>query len=70
MAARSNRFSVLSWRKGSASAGESACVEVARLGRSLLIRDSRDVYGEPVALTGAQWRSLVVRIRNGDLDLG
>ena len=70
MAARSNRFSALAWRKGSASSGENACVEVARLEHSVLIRDSYDGYMQPLTLTVAQWRSLVVRIRNGDLDLG
>ncbi|ACZ00101.1 DUF397 domain-containing protein [Thermomonospora curvata] len=58
----------LQWRKSSAS--ESAeCVEVARLGASMLVRDSHDPHGPVLALTPSQWRGLLVRIRGGSLDI-
>jgi hypothetical protein len=68
MAARPDRDSAVTWRKSRASSGGGECVEVARLGRSVLVRDSRNRLGGALALTTAQWRALLVTIRNGDLD--
>jgi Domain of unknown function (DUF397) len=58
----------LIWRKSRASADSAACVEIASLGMSVLVRDSHNRTGEPLALSIDQWRRLVTRIRNGDLD--
>ncbi|MEU8117831.1 DUF397 domain-containing protein [Spirillospora sp. NPDC049024] len=59
---------VLNWRKSSASADESACVEVAASGPSVLVRDSRNPSAGHLALAPAHWQALLTAIRNGDLD--
>ena len=69
MVYRSTRGASLTWRKSSASANDSACVEVAVLGPSVLVRDSRDRSAGAVALGRAQWNAFVDAARNGDLDL-
>ncbi|WP_157430971.1 DUF397 domain-containing protein [Actinomadura macra] len=69
MVNRSERVSVLNWRKGSASAeGASECVEVAALGPSVLVRDSHDHAAGMLSLNSTQWRALVHAIRDGRLD--
>ena len=62
MASQPNRDSTLIWRKSSASGGNANCVEVAKSGSSVLVRDSADRSGAVLTLTCAQWRSLVQRI--------
>jgi hypothetical protein len=62
MTVRSDR---LAWHKSTASAGADECVEVARLGRSVLVRDSRDQSGARLTLTLGEWRAFVARIRAG-----
>lgn len=68
MVYRSNRGAALNWRKSSASADESACVEVAALGPSVLIRDSRDHSAGVIALGRAQWNALLTAVRDGAPD--
>jgi Domain of unknown function (DUF397) len=70
MAARSNQESANFWRKSRASSGEGECVEVGRLGRSVLVRDSRDRSGHTLRLTSGEWRTLLTSIQNGDFDHG
>ncbi|NKZ02163.1 DUF397 domain-containing protein [Actinomadura latina] len=69
MVYRFTRGAALNWRKSSASAGGSDCVEVAALGSSVLVRDSRDPSAGAIALGRAQWNALVDAARGGDLDL-
>jgi Domain of unknown function (DUF397) len=70
MAVQSDRYGAVRWRKSSASPDVGDCVEVARLGSSVLVRDSHDRSGGVLALTFVQWRELLARIRNGELDHG
>lgn len=51
------------WRKSRASADAGACVEVASLDSSVLVRDSRNTSGAVLALTRAEWLRLLRRIR-------
>ncbi|MEU5992107.1 DUF397 domain-containing protein [Spirillospora sp. NPDC047418] len=69
MVYRSTRGDVLNWRKSSASASETNCVEVAALDASVLVRDSRDHSAGVIALGHMQWNALVDAVRDGDLDL-
>ncbi len=67
MAIQPNRDSTLLWRKSSASSASGGCVEVAKSGSSVLVRDSADRLGAVLTFTCAQWRMLVGGIRNGEI---
>ena len=56
MTAQPNQYSAVIWRKSRASSGQGECVEIARLGSAVLVRDSRDESGAVLTLTSAQWR--------------
>jgi len=66
MATEPNQDSTLIWRKSSASGGNANCVEVTKSASSVLIRDSQNRAGGILALSCAQWRSLVQSIRDGE----
>ncbi|MFC4911936.1 DUF397 domain-containing protein [Actinomadura gamaensis] len=57
------------WRKSSFSGGGSdeACVEVARLGDGVGVRDSRDPGGARLVVSSAAFGGLVGRVRRGEL---
>ena len=69
MPARSDHLPPLAWRKSSASP-ESDCVEVARLGVSVLVRDSLNRSGAVLAFTRAEWSGLMARIRTDRIPRG
>jgi len=64
MATQPDRDSTLTWRKSSASSGTTSCVEVAKSGPSVLVRDSLNRSGTVLACTGDQWRHLLQQIRD------
>ncbi|MFI0406101.1 DUF397 domain-containing protein [Actinomadura sp. 3N508] len=68
MVCRSIRGTVLNWRKARRSQGGNDCVEVAALGPSVLVRDSRDHSAGVIALDSSQWNRLLSAIQSGDLD--
>jgi hypothetical protein len=49
------------WR----SCGNGACVEVTKIDRSYLIRDSKSPDGPVLVFSGAEWDAFVVGIKNG-----
>ncbi|MEW2358141.1 DUF397 domain-containing protein [Spirillospora sp. NPDC029432] len=55
----------LDWRKSRWSGG-SGCVEVARCGASVLIRDSKDLGGPALALSPTEWNALVRAVHAGE----
>ncbi|WP_149264807.1 DUF397 domain-containing protein [Actinomadura sp. K4S16] len=59
------------WRKSSYSGGvnDEACVELARLGQGVGVRDSKDPNGPHLDLGSRAFGGLVARIRRGELDL-
>ncbi|WP_211343292.1 DUF397 domain-containing protein [Actinomadura pelletieri] len=57
----------MNWRKASHSE-DSDCVEVATLGSSVLVRDSRDHAAGVLTLDSVQWNALLNAVRSGDLD--
>jgi hypothetical protein len=70
MAAQSNQYSRLIWRKSRASGADGGCVEVAQSGSLVLVRDSRDRSGAVLKFTRGQWRGLVSLIKSGAADRG
>jgi hypothetical protein len=60
-----NLHPILTWRKSSASGGDGACVEVAKSGPSMLVRDSQNQSGAILQFTQTQWLNLLQRIQNG-----
>ena len=68
MTARPNRDSTLIWRKSRASGPNGGCLEVAKSGSSVLVRDSRDPAGAMLVLTCVQWRSFLRHIKGGAAD--
>jgi hypothetical protein len=64
------RYSVITWRKSRHSADAGNCVEIASLATFVLVRDSHNQSGPVLAVTPRQWRGLVRRIQDGDLDFG
>lgn len=57
------------WRKASRSgtSGDN-CVEVAGLGRSVAVRDSKDAAGPKLGFSRSQWAAFVTRVKTGDYD--
>jgi len=70
MPARPDRNPATTWRKSHASADQGACVEIAVVGSSVLVRDSRNENSAALGFTFGQWQELMRRIRNGELDRG
>lgn len=56
------------WRRSSYSGGGNNCVEVARVGATVAVRDSKSPADPAVAMPLAVWRSLVGRVKSGELD--
>ncbi|MGI5165411.1 DUF397 domain-containing protein [Spirillospora sp. CA-253888] len=52
----------LKWRKGRRSV-DGDCVEIARCGDAILIRDSRGSHDAVLALSSAQWSVLTRALR-------
>jgi hypothetical protein len=52
------------WRKSTRS-GTNNCVEVAFLGRHVVIRDSKDQQGQVLTFTVAEWRAFLDGVREG-----
>ncbi|WP_233526423.1 DUF397 domain-containing protein [Actinomadura spongiicola] len=57
----------MNWRKASHSE-DSDCVEVAALGSSALVRDSKDPAAGVLTLDSVQWNALLNAVRSGDLN--
>lgn len=73
MAAEPGLDPALKWRKSRASGASGGCVEVAKRGLPVLVRDSRNASGTVLAFGPEQWRAFLGRIRSeakepGDAD--
>lgn len=55
----------LDWRKSSFSADTASCVEVARHGDIVLVRDSKDPDGPVLQFTPDEWHAFLAGCRNG-----
>jgi hypothetical protein len=57
------------WRKASGSSAEGECVEAARTGTGIALRDSKQPFGLWLTASPAGWRSLLADVRDGVYDL-
>lgn len=64
--AESGRSSIR-WRKSEASAATD-CVEVAFVGQSVLVRNSKDPAGPVLSFTHSEWTAFLTGARNGTFD--
>jgi hypothetical protein len=58
------------WRKSSASADQSDCVEISAYESFVLVRDSKNANGVVLEIPSGSWHDLMRRIRNEQLDCG
>jgi Domain of unknown function (DUF397) len=54
------------WRKSTHSGGGNECVEIAGLGPTIAIRDSKNPHGPTLTLTLADWRALAADVKHGE----
>jgi uncharacterized protein DUF397 len=57
----------LRWRTAKRCSGAN-CVEVARDGDYVLVRDSKNPQNPPVTFTGDEWAVFTAGVREGDFD--
>jgi len=57
----------LSWKKSTASLS-SECVEVARAGETIFVRDSKNPSGPVLAFSGAEWEAFLIGVRDGQFN--
>jgi hypothetical protein len=58
------------WRKSSFSGPQGGeCVEVAKAGANVLVRDSKHPEGTRLALSPSAWSAFLTGIRKGEFDL-
>jgi hypothetical protein len=53
------------WRKSTYSGGNGDCVEVAGLGTTVAVRDSKDPQGPRLVVGADEWRGFVADVRAG-----
>ncbi|MCW2903770.1 MAG: hypothetical protein JWO67_6035 [Streptosporangiaceae bacterium] len=57
------------WRKSSHSGNQGDCVELARLGAEVGVRDSKNAAAGHLTVSAQAFSALVARIRAGELQL-
>jgi hypothetical protein len=57
----------LRWQR-STYCSNNGCVEVARAGRTVQVRDAKDPDGPQLAVSVDAWREFIASVKRGDLD--
>ena len=60
-------LSTARWRKSSRSTNVSNCVEVARTGPAVAVRDSKHPTGDTLIVTPRAWTTFTTALRDGEL---
>jgi hypothetical protein len=68
MAASGSEPGSLEWRKAQRSMNNGACVELARTGGLIVIRDSKDPAGPVLMYTPAEFHAFLDGAKNGEFD--
>lgn len=58
----------LAWRKAQRSVNNGQCVELARSGSMIAIRDSKNPVGPILMYTHAEWAAFLHGAKNGEFD--
>lgn len=61
-------FASLEWRKAQRSVNNGACVELARAGSMIAMRDSKDPVGPVLMYTPAEFHAFLDGAKNGEFD--
>lgn len=66
--AKLQQYDSLAWKKSTASGG-GACVEVARAGETIFVRDSKAPSGPTLSFSGVEWESFLIGARAGEFNI-
>ena len=55
------------WKKSS-FCGNSACVEVAKLGEKYAVRDSKNIKLNTLLFTKEEWNAFILGVKNGEFE--
>lgn len=56
------------WHKSSYSSANGACVEIARVGGTVAVRDSKDPHGPALTFTPGEWDAFIHGAKAGEFD--
>jgi hypothetical protein len=62
------QYGSLVWKKSTAS-GDGGCVEVARAGEMLLVRDSKNPSGSILIFSQVEWDAFLAGARTGEFEI-
>ena len=56
------------WRRAKLCGAHGQCIEIARVGDEIAMRDSKDPSGPILRYTQAEWQAFIVGAKSGDFD--